>query len=152
MEFPIVDLVDDDLSAGWLLKYFHPNGLRCPHCGSDVERAREFRQTKSSQLTVYRCNGCQGVYNLYSGTVFEGRHLRPAQVVLFLRGVCKGEPTATLAREIEIGRTTAHLLRQALQANAERLQPDTPLKDLATESDEMFQNAGEKGRLASQPG
>ena len=30
MDFPIVDLFDDDLSAGWLLKHFHQNELKCP--------------------------------------------------------------------------------------------------------------------------
>jgi len=143
MDFPIVDLFDDDLSAAWLLKYFHQNELKCPHCRRSVKEARVFRVTKKSQLTVYRCP-CQGIYNLYSGTVFEGKHFRPAQAILLLRGVCKGEPTATIAREIEVTRQTVHDLRKALQANAERLQPAEPLPDPQTETDEMFQNAGEK--------
>jgi transposase-like protein len=144
MDFPIVDLFDDDLSAAWLLKYFHEGELKCPHCGKGVKEAREFRETKKSQLTVYRCKGCQGIYNLYSGTVFEGKHFRPAQVVLLLRGVCKGEPTATMAREIGVTRQTAHDMRKAIQAKAEALQPKEPLPDQRTETDEMFQNAGEK--------
>jgi hypothetical protein len=36
MDFPIVDLFDDDLGMVWLLKYFHQNELRCPHCGKSV--------------------------------------------------------------------------------------------------------------------
>ena len=143
MDFPIVDLFDDDLSAGWLLKYFHRNELKCPHCGRSVKEARVFRVTQKSQVTVYRCP-CQGIYNLYSGTVFEGKHLRPAQAILLLRGVCKGEPTAAIAREIGITRQTVHDMRKAIQANAERLQPAAPLPDQQTETDEMFQNAGEK--------
>jgi transposase-like protein len=143
MDFPIVDLFDDDLSAAWLLKYFHRNELKCPHCGRSVKEARVFRATKKSHLTVYRC-ACQGIYNLYSGTVFEGKHFRPAQAILLLRGVCKGEPTATIAREIEVTRQTVHDMRKAIQANAERLQPAEPLPDQQTETDEMFQNAGEK--------
>jgi hypothetical protein len=83
MDFPIVDLFDDDLSTVWLLKYF----------------------------------------NLYSGTVFEGKHFRPAQAILLLRSVCKGEPTATIAREIGVARQTVHDMRKAIQANAEKLQP-----------------------------
>jgi len=143
MDFPIVDLFDDDISEVWLLKYFHQNELRCPHCGKSVEEARVFRTNKKSGLTVYRCV-CQGIYNLYSGTVFEGKHFRPAQAILLLRGVCKGEPTATIAREIGVARQTAHDMRKAIQANAERMQPDDPLTDERTETDEMFQNAGEK--------
>ena len=144
MDFPIVELLDDDVSAIWLQKYFHPEGLMCPHCAADVTEARQFRTTARSRLTVYRCQRCQGIYNLYSGTLFAGKHLHPAQVVLLLRGVCKGEPAATLARELGLCRQTVHDLRQRLQASAERLQPPEALPDVQTETDELFQNAGEK--------
>jgi transposase-like protein len=148
MDFPIVDLLDDDVSTTWLLKYFHPQGLKCPHCQTSVKRARYFRKTARSKLKVYRCQNCHGTYTLYSGTVFAGKHLRPAQVILLLRGVCKGEPSQLLARELKLSRETMHELRQALQANAQRLQPNTPLNDQRTETDELFQNAGEKRRKA----
>lgn len=151
MDFPIVDLLDDDISAAWLHKYLHPEGLKCPHCGASLGEAREFRSTLKSQLTVYRCGRCEGIYNLYSGTVFSARHLRPAQVVLLLRGVCKGETTAAIARELELSRQTVHDLRQALQANGLRMQPESALADGHTETDEMFQNAGEKRRGSHRP-
>ena len=67
-------------------------------------------------------------------------------MVLLLRGVCKGETTATLARELSLPRATVHVLRQQPQENAQAMQPDTPLPDGVTETDEMFQNAGEKRR------
>lgn len=144
MDFPIIDLLDDELSSQWLLKYFHPDGLKCPHCGQGVEQAREFRQTQTSQLTVYCCTLCQGIYNLYSRTVFEGRYFRPAQTVLLLRGVVKGDPSAEIAREIGVSRPTVLAVRREIQANAERHQSQSPLSDNRTETDEMFQNAGEK--------
>jgi hypothetical protein len=90
---------------------------------------------------------CEGIYNLYSGTLFEKKHLRPSQVVLLLRSVAKGEPSTRLAQELGVSRTTVHHLRKALQQNAQRLQPEAPLIDEHIETDEMFQNAGEKGRL-----
>ncbi len=144
MDFPIIDLLDVELSSQWLLKYFHPDGLKCPHCGQGLDQAREFRQTQTSQLTVYRCTVCQGIYNLYSRTVFEGRYFRPAQAVLLLRGVVKGDPSAEIAREIGVSRPTVLAIRREIQANAERYQPQTALTDPQTETDEMFQNAGEK--------
>lgn len=144
MDFPIVELLDDELSRQWLLKHFHPDGLKCPHCGAGVNQAREFRQTKTSQLTVYRCNQCQGIYNLYSRTVFEGRHFRPAQAVLLVRGVIKGQPSAEIGCEIGVSRQTALELRHEIQGLAEQHQPQTRLTDERTETDEMFQNAGEK--------
>ena len=151
MDFPVADLLADELSEQWLLKHFHPKGLKCPHCDARRSQARPFRRTRRSQVMVYRCRQCQGLYNVYSGTIFQARHLRPAQVVLLLRGVCKGEPTATLARELSLSRSTVHGLRQQLQQNAQAMQPGTPLPDDVTETDEMFQNAGEKRRKTRRP-
>lgn len=63
-----------------------------------------------------------------------------------MRGVAKGESSMSLSEElgVVVSRTTVHYLRQELQENAERVQPDTPLTDEHTETDEMFQNAGGK--------
>jgi transposase-like protein len=146
MEFPITDLLSHEESEQWLGDYFHPEGWKCPGCRASAADAYVFRQTKKSQLTVYRCRHCQQIYNLYSGTVFQQRHLTPPQVILLLRGVLKGEPTTTLAAELGVSYQTVLNLRHDLQANARRMQPDTPLPDNVTESDEMFQNAGEKRR------
>jgi hypothetical protein len=83
--------------------------------------------------------------------VFEKKHLRPAQVVMLLRGVCKGESSAALADELCLSRTTVRELRKQVQENAKRLQPNAPLSDEHTETDEMEQNAGEKKRAAPRP-
>jgi len=144
MDFPITDLMHDQASTEWIMDHFHPTGLRCPHCQAGWDQAGEFRTTRKSQLTVYRCRVCYGIYNLYSGTIFEARHLRPAQVVLLMRGVLKGESAATLARELGVSRTTTTELRQIIQANAAHSQPGSPLPDQVVEADELFQNAGEK--------
>jgi hypothetical protein len=146
MDFPILEITDDALAEQWLQKYFHPHGLGCPACGADVQQARFFGQTRRSHVTQHRCRQCQTVYTVYSGTLFANKQLRPTQVILLLRGICKGESSAGLARELELAYDTVHHLRQQLQSNAIRLQPDTPLPDVVTETDEMFQNAGEKRR------
>jgi transposase-like protein len=141
MRFPITRLLDDQESLRWTLKHFHPEGLKCPNCSSD--EARHFRTTETSRLQVYRRQNCDKTYNLYSGTVFEKKHLRPAQVVMLLRGVCKGESSAALADELCLSRTTVHELRKQLQENAKALQPDTPLPDAHVESDEMYLDFGQ---------
>jgi len=145
IEFPIVELLSSQSSYAWLLDYFHPDGLSCPHCGASFEQARAFRVTKSSQVPDYRCRECEKTFNVYSRTVFEGRHLQPEQVVLLVRGVVKGEQAQILAREVGVCRQTVQIIRQRLQANALALQPDNPLdEDEQTETDELYQNAGEK--------
>lgn len=148
MDFPLLTLLDTQASVAWLEQHFHPDGFGCPHCQADRSRARLFRTNRGSCLPVYRCLECQGVYTLYSGTIFEGCQLLPSQVVLLLRGVMAGQSSAQLARELELTEKTVLKWRHRLQAQAEAIQPNTPLPDRATESDEMFQNAGEKKRRA----
>jgi transposase-like protein len=155
MDFPLLEITDEALAEHWLLKYFHPTGLRCPRCAASVEQARRFRQTRRSRVTTYRCRQCDQLYTVYTGTLLAHKHWRPPQVILLLRGICKGETTASLARELELAYDTVHHLRQQIQKKAQQLsqdrdlrQPETPLPDAVTETDEMFQNAGEKRRKA----
>ena len=146
MDFPLLDICDDELGEVWLRKYFHPRGLRCPKCAASAKQARPFGQTNRSHVAILRCRLCLTRYTVYTGTVVAKKQLRPAQVILLLRGVCKGESSASLSRELDLAYDTVHHLRKKLHANAMKLQPDTPLPDPITETDEMFQNAGEKRR------
>jgi transposase-like protein len=148
MEFPITELLDNESSVEWLHKHFHPTGLRCPNCQAAVDQAREFRRTQTSGLLVHRCRECGTAYNLYTGTVFEGTHWSPEQVVLLMRGICKGETTRELAAELQLNYKTVLTMRHQVQANAELEQPDTPLPDKNSETDEMFQNSGEKRKTS----
>ena len=144
MDFPIIDLLDEEISVAWLIKHFHPDGLTCPHCQADSTEARYFRTNVGSGLPVYRCHDCDGIYHLYSGTLFEGSQLTPPQVVLLLRGFLQGQSSAQLSRELVLAYKTVLKWRHRVQANAEALQPESALPDSHSESDELFQNAGEK--------
>src|SRR5436305_11341111 len=118
MEFPITDLLDPNECEEWLLSHFHPDGLQCPSCKASVSEAHPFRRTQKSELQVYRCTVCGQAYNLYSGTLFQQRQLTPRQAVLLLRGIVKGEPSTTLAAELDLHYTTVLELRHDIQANA----------------------------------
>lgn len=144
MEFPITDLLDYDNSVDWIRKHFHPKGLRCPNCETPVKQSREFRRTQKSGLVTYRCDYCGAAYNLYTNTEFAACSWTPMQVILFLRGVCKGETTRQIAAELKLNYKTVLDMRHKIQSNAEDEQPTTPLPDIHSETDEMFQNAGEK--------
>jgi len=152
MDFPLLDLLDDEVSAEWVKKQFHPNGFGCPHCGAAFEQARFFRANSGSGLPVYRCRRCQGIYHLYTGTVFESSQLTPSQVVLLLRGFLQGQSSEQLARELGLTDKTVLKWRHRVQANAVKLQPDSPVSDAEAECDEMFQNAGEKRTRTLRPG
>jgi transposase-like protein len=98
-------------SYNLLLAYFHPRGLHCPHCGAAWAEARRFRVTRTSQIPDYRCKACDRTYNIYSGTVFEGRRLKPEQVMLLVHGFKKGKQTALLAKEARVCRQTVEAIR-----------------------------------------
>ncbi len=114
----MTDLLDKAQSERWILTHFHPDGLCCPRCGLSVDHAHYFRTTRKSGLTVYRCPHCRQVYNLYSGTALQQRHLPPQQVVLLLRGFSKGAPLNTLAAELGLNYMSVLELRRAVQDNA----------------------------------
>jgi hypothetical protein len=64
-------------------------------------------------------------------------------VVLLLRGMANGEPTARLARQWGLSRKQRHTLRQRIQTNLDVTAPTTVMT--GTAFDELYQNAGEKG-------
>ena len=142
MDFPIQDLMDEDKCYHLLLELLHPEGLRCPRCqaseGFFVHRY--FREP----VLDYRCP-CGCVFNAWTGTVLQGTHDRPAQLVLLLRGFAHGVSSAQLARELSCSCKNVLKLRHKLQSLVRSGLDRTPLKDAEVEADEMYQNAGEKG-------
>jgi transposase-like protein len=96
-----------------LERYLHPHGLVCPRCGHSHRRL--FRN--QGHFPAYRCRACERYYTVLTGTVFAKTRQRPATLVLLLRGIAKGEPTARLARELGLSRKQLHTLRQRIQTN-----------------------------------
>lgn len=148
MDFPLLEICDDELGELWAEKYFHQGRLQCPTCGAQKRTAWIEGRTKRSQVVKYRCRDCRRVYTVFHGTVFAHKQIRPAQAILLLRGICKGETTASLARELGLKYDTVLAVRRAIQKNAQTMQSKESVTDQITETDEMFQNAGEKGRMA----
>jgi hypothetical protein len=72
-------------------------------------------------------------------------------LVLLLRGIAKGEPTARLAREMGLSRKPLHTLRQRIQTNLNATAPTAVMVGIAFEADELYHNAGEKKHPASGP-
>jgi transposase-like protein len=147
IDFPIAELLDDSICTLWLERHLHPHGLTCPRCGHADKRL--FRA--QAHVPAYRCRACDGYYTLLTGTAFAKTRQRPATLVLLLRGIAKGEPTARLARELGISRKQLHTLRQRLQANLNQTAPTGVMTGTAFEADELYQNAGEKQHAPSRP-
>lgn len=151
MDFPILDLMDPTACYQFLVGTLHPDGLRCPTCRRDD--ALTVHDRHRPPVFDYRCRRCGGVFNAYTGTPLQKTHKTPAQLVLLLRGIWQGTPTAQLARELDCDRKHLLTLRHKLQALAESAAASTgPVAGREAEADEMFQNAGEKRRPAPGPG
>jgi hypothetical protein len=59
-------------------------------------------------------------------------------LVLLRRGMGKGEPTALLARELEMSRKPLHTLRQRVLTNLNHTAPTAPLTATTFEADERY--------------
>jgi transposase len=143
MDFPIDDLLDEDACYHRLLTWIHLEGLSCPDCHRD-DQLRIHRRNREP-VVDYRCGHCGRVFNAFTGTALQGIHYRPSTILLILRGIAQGVPTAQLARELSCDRGHLLALRHRLQDLAFRLRHRLPLDDPVVEADELYQNAGEKG-------
>ncbi len=149
MDFPLTELMDEDACYAKLLAWLHPDGLACPRCGTR-DRLHVHRRHRAPVLD-YRCAGCGRVFDAFTGTLLQGTQRRPAELVLILRGIAQGVPTARLARELGRDRSELLELRHRLQEAAFVNRPRVPLDDPVLEADEMYQNAGEKRSAAPRP-
>jgi transposase-like protein len=105
VDFPILDLLDEQACYDFLVDALHPQGLRCPGCrGSRYATHRSRRDP----VLDYRCADCGRVFNAWTGTLLQGTQRTPAQLVLVVRGLAQGTSTARLAREL--GCSRRHLL------------------------------------------
>jgi len=146
-DFPIGELMDEDACLNWLERRLHPEGMRCPRCGS--QNRREFRMGQA--FPSYRCRDCNRPYTVVTGTAFEKTHQRPSQVVLLLRGVAQGVSTAQLSRELGLSYKQTLTVRHRVQDNANETAPQSQMEGKHFESDEVYQNSGEKKRHPFRP-
>jgi hypothetical protein len=147
VDFPLLDLLDEHACYDFLVDALHPGGLRCPACGG---RYLTIHRAHRDPVLDYRC-ACGRVFNAWTGTALQGTQRRPAALVLLVRGIAQGAPTARLARELGCSRRHLLELRHRLQHLAWRALPRRCLPDAEAEADELFQNAGEKRQKAQRP-
>jgi transposase-like protein len=149
MDFPIAELMDQDACYAKLLHWLHPDGLVCPRCGA--RDGLGVHRRHRAPLLDYRCKACHRVFNAFTGTDLRGSKRPVVELMLILRGVAQGVPTAQLARELGCDRKELLTLRHRLQHLAWRFRGRCRLDDPVVEVDEMYQNAGEKRCAAHRP-
>ena len=150
MDFPLKDYLDAEACYRKLVELLHPEGLACPRCGQQAPLGLHDRHREP--VLDYRCGDCGRVFHAWTGTVLQGTHRRPREILLILHGVATGEPTARMARALGCDRKHLLDLRHRLQGHARRWLDRNPLDDAVVEADELYQNAGEKRDPAPRPG
>jgi transposase-like protein len=117
--FPIQSLMDEQACYEYLLEVLHPQGLRCPQ-GHSLSEDQGAHDRHRAPVMDYRCRSCGAVFNVFTNTIWSKTRYSCATIVLVLRGIAQGVPTAHLARELGLDR--AHLLehRHEIQALIEQ--------------------------------
>lgn len=145
MIFPIDDVLDEQRCHTYLLQLLHPGGLRCPQ-GHRLPQAQHPQDRHRAPILDYRCRVCGAVFNLLSGTRWSGTRYSCCQIVLSTRGIAQGVPTNHLAQELKLDASHLRTMRQEIQQLIAHHLPKTRLRDAVVEADELYQNAGEKGK------
>jgi transposase-like protein len=98
MDFPITELRDEDACSQFLVQILHPDGLACPRC--QTRDGLQVHKRLRAPIRDHRCAACGRVFNAFTHTAVHKTSDRPSELVLFLRGIAQGVPTAQLAREL----------------------------------------------------
>jgi hypothetical protein len=147
IDFPIAEWLDDSICLIWLERYLHPDGFACPD-GHRPERRRFWQQ---GDFPASRCHACDGYDTLLTNTACAKTRQRPATLVLLLRGMATGEPTARLARDLGLSRQPWHTRRHRVPAHLHATAPTDVMRGTACEADELYHNAGEQKHAPSRP-
>ena len=140
--FSITYLMDEQKCYGFLVDVLHPHGLGCPRCHRPIEEIKIHNKDMWPVL-CFRCS-CGRIFNAFAETDWQGTHYSCSIIVKIFQGITQGTTTSHLGKELLIDRGCLIRRRHKIQQRAADAQPIEPLPDIAAESDEMFQNAGEK--------
>lgn len=144
LKFPIQNLMDYNSCYNFLSTILHPQGLCCK-CGEIKPEFQKPHKYRSNGLPCFKCRTCGSVYNIFTDTILSGIHYDCITIVLMLRGFAQGKTTLHLSKELNISYDRVLEWRHLLQEQSFENRDTSVLPDTEVESDEMFQNAGEKG-------
>jgi hypothetical protein len=149
IRFSTLELMDEQKCYDYLVEILHPRGLCCPACERPAEESQVHRRDRAPVL-YFRCS-CGRIYNAFARTLWQGTHHSCCVIVRLLQGFAHGVPTLHMAKELGLDRK--HLLerRHRIHELAAQAWSREPFADEVVEADEMYQNAGEKGRFHPDP-
>ena len=151
--FPLGGLLDEQACHDLILNALHPAGLACPRRrrpatgGPEAPRPPP-RPGDGLPLPAVR-GRLQPVHRHASHRSALALLHRPADFLL--RGFAQGTPAEDLAQELGADRAQLLAWRHRTQALFSERLPPSALPDAVVEADELYQNAGEKGRAHRDP-
>jgi transposase-like protein len=151
MKHLIPYLQDDQKAADYLRQVRWPDGVTCPHCGSD---AVEPRERCDNGLQRFNCGPCAArlgqqfaMFTDWTSSIFEESKLRPREWLLVM-GLWQLKLNATdIAAAADIQERTAQRCINLLDGGIYETYHLDPTRQLAhqVEADECYQSAGSKG-------
>ena len=143
MDFPLDDLLDENKSYQWLVNFFHNGEVVSPYSQS---KNYSVNASRRAPIILYKEKITGQHFTLFTTTIFAKTHFKCSEVVLIIRGFLQGVRTAQVARELACDYQNLLELRHAFLAQGAANLTRSVLADEGTETDEVFQNAGEKGQ------
>jgi transposase-like protein len=155
--FPVDELLSEEECYKYLKRSLHPEGLSCPN-GHDLPDDQAPHDRRRAPIVDYRCRECGAVFNIFTNTVWSKTHYDPSTIVMLLRGFAKGVPTKHLTDKMHLAYPSVLKRRHRIQeavGRGERVglpgEASDELPDPEVEADEMYQNAGKKGKPHRSP-
>lgn len=129
-----------------------PNGVTCPHCGSDAVR----KMGGKTQAGMFLCNDCRDKFTCRTGTVMERSHVPLHKWLLathLMAASKKGMSAAQMARMLGVTYKTAWFLCHRIREAMEGAAPTGPLggEGVTVEADETFVGGKAKNRAYRKP-
>ena len=109
---------DDDTAEEWFINTRWPDGVRCPHCGSD-----NVKEGAAHPTMPFRCNSCKKQFSTKTGTVMHGSKVGYQNWVITLYLVTtslKGVSSMKLHRDLGVTQKTAwHMVNRIRESYGE---------------------------------
>src|SRR5437667_1411113 len=151
MKHLIPYLQDDQKAADYLRQLRWPDGITCPHCGSDAVEPRERCDNGLQRFNCVHCAACLGqqfaMFTDWTSSIFEESKLRPLEWLLVM-GLWQLKLNATeIAAASDVQERTAQRCINLLDGGLYETYHLDPTRqpEHQVEADECYQSAGSKG-------
>ena len=104
---------DDDTAEKWFIEQRWPEGVRCPHCGS-----QHVHERKSRKPQPYHCKDCRKYFSTKTGSLMQGSPLgfQTWAIAIYLMSTgIKGVSSLKLHRDLGITQKSAWFLAHRIR-------------------------------------